>query len=107
MALPERAGPLMTKFQEAMSSAQAGAFARLLQIITPILLALLGWYYIGADAAKVQALNELRAQLVSMSIQIARLEEQGGGNRANQAAIDAEQNRRLDRLEALRLGSPG
>lgn len=97
----------MTKFQEAMASAQAQAVSRLLQFITPTLLVLLGWYYVGADTAKTQALNEMRSQLVSMSIQIARLEEQGGGNRANQALIDAEQNRRLDRLEAARLGSPG
>lgn len=97
----------MTKFQETMSSAQAGALARLLQIITPILLAILAWYYIGSDGAKNAALAEMQRQLVTMSIQIARIEEQGNGTRANQAIIDAEQNRRLERLEAQRFGSPG
>lgn len=90
----------MTKFQETMASAGAAAFSRLTAILTPFLLALLGWYYVGADAVKTRALDEMRAQLVAMSIQIARLEEQGGGTRTNQATIDGEQNRRLDRLEA-------
>ena len=97
----------MTKFQETMTSAQAGAVARLLQIITPIILAVLAWYYIGADTAKNDALKEMRDQLTEITIQIARIEEQGNGTRANQAIIDAEQNRRLERLEAARFGSPG
>lgn len=94
----------MTKFQETMATAQAGAVARLLQIITPILLMLLGWYYIGADTAKVKALDDMRIQLGVMSIQIARLEEQGGGARQNQATVDAEQNRRIERIET-RMGT--
>ncbi|MGD9739427.1 MAG: hypothetical protein AB7O56_09580 [Bauldia sp.] len=101
----------MTKLQEAMTSVTSQVLSRLAMLAMPLLLAALAWYFTGANAATQRALEAVQAanvaistQLAGLSIQLARLEEQAGGRSATQAAIDAEQNRRLDRLEARASG---
>lgn len=109
----------MTKFQESMSGAGMTAVSRLATLAVPLLIAALAWYFTSADAATKEALRSVQTanvaivtQLATMSVQLARLEEQLSGGRAMQATIDAAQDRRLDehraRIQRLEdaLGAP-
>lgn len=96
----------MGRLAERLVSAEGTALSRLATLAIPFLIAALAWYFTGANSATQEALKSVQAaniaiatQLAGLSIQLARVEEQMAGGRTTQAAVDAEQNRRLDRLE--------